>query len=197
MTMRVLLSAFLSAALCLSASVAAAEDRPDITDKAVLGVTTGMTLAQARKKLRGLKWQYEARFMVDFSGDCAIKGGEEILCLMVYERGKRKPSDKIQAIVVVSGKLKARDGVRVGMKIAEVEKLWGKATFSFNYENEAREYVDFAKAPKRLLIRAKLKGEAGFAGGHLGVYPKDKADEPFQKTGRYNPKAVIGSIWVN
>ena len=195
--MRALMTTLLSAALLANVSLARAEDAPEITASGVLGVKSGMTLAQARRKLRGVRWSFHSRFMVDFSADCASKGGEEILCLLVYESAARKPREKIQAIVVVSGKLRASGGVRVGMKISDVEKRWGRATFAFSHEDESREYIDFAKGPKRVLIRARLAGEKGLAGGRLGLYPKAKASETTRRTHRYNPKAVVASIWVN
>ncbi|MCI4664521.1 MAG: hypothetical protein MRY74_07340 [Neomegalonema sp.] len=182
--------------MALSAAAAMAEDRPDITSESVLEIKVGMTLAQARKKTHGLKWTYEPRFMVDFSADCASKGGEIILCVLVYEEPKRKADMKIQGIVVMSDKLSARDGVRIGMPLSEAAKRWGAVELSFNHADEAREYVAFAKGPKRISIRARRADAERFAGGHVGVYPEDKAGEEFQKTTRHHPGAVIDSIWL-
>lgn len=74
------------------------------------------------------------------------------------------------------------DGVRVGMTLKEVEKIWGPVTRIVWTEIESREYVTFQRSPKWLVIRT-----------YGGIYPGDDQRKPTEK---YQPDATIHSLAI-
>ena len=182
--------------LALLNGPASAQNAPDIAADRVLDVRLAMTLGDARAAHPDLDWTYEHRFMVDFSADCAARDGETLFCALVYEDPDFNTAATIEALVALSPSLQARDGVRVGMALADAEKLWGDATLAFSYANEAREYVNFANGPARISVRARPSDASGHNGAHVGVYADATADQEYQETNQYRTGAEIGSIWV-
>lgn len=194
-----------AALLGLTASLAAALGAPAgaqtpsaleigaISDDAALGVSPGMTLAQARAALPELRWYFEPAFMVDFSALCVERDKEELFCALVYETEKEAPGEEIVAIAVTSPSLATFKGVHVGMPVSAAEDAYGKATLSYSYENEGREYLTFAKAPERLSFFAESMRQ----GDRAGVYPPLPADATGQETDRYAADAVIDVIWIH
>lgn len=76
-----------------------------------------------------------------------------------------------------------QDGVRVGMKLKDVEKIWGPVTQIVWTEIESREFVTFQRSPKWLVIRT-----------YGGIYPGGDQTKPTQK---YQPDATIHSLAIS
>lgn len=195
------LAAVAAAALTAADARAEGEIFPGSEDRgaSLLGVQTGMTIGAARDAVDTLTWIYEPRFMVDFSADCAERDGETLFCLLVFEREKRVARDTVEGIVVFSPEFATPKGVRVGMRISEVERRWGAATFAFSYANEGREFVSFAEGPRRISARAisESLGGAESRGFHIGLYAAETADQEFQETNVYRSDAEVGTLWLN
>lgn len=168
----------------------------DIDTGVVMGVEIGMPLYEARERVRGVDWDYEPRFMVDISADCASYRGETLFCALVLA-GPYEEEAPIEGLVVLSDRLQARDGVRVGMSLDDAARLWGAPTLSFHYANEAREFITFANGPERISARGGYAdpGEETF-GAHFGIYPPETIDQEYQSTNAYLPGSTIGSLWL-
>ena len=75
-------------------------------------------------------------------------------------------------------------------KLDELTLIYGKATLSYNVDNESREGVVFATQPTRkIMFVPKAEGKQ-FA----GVYGAGKGG--FFQTNKYQPNAVIKSVMV-
>lgn len=191
------LSAAALAAL-LAGGAADAREPADIGQGRILEVEIGMTLAEARAATPWADWRYEPAFMVDFSADCVEHEGETLFCALVFEEETFTASARVESLVALSAKLSAPGDVRVGMKLTEVEQVWGDATLAFSWANEGREFVSFASAPSGLSIRgdSATAGDAAM-GAHIGLYPEETRGEEYQETKEYHADAVVSSIWAN
>ena len=168
----------------------------------VLAVTTDMTLGEARaaQAAQGeVSWEYDPNFMVDIAADCATLMGAVQFCTLTQVEPEFNPNAPIEGVVVLGEQLETPAGVHVGMTIAEAEELWGKATLSFSYANEGREFIHFEGAPEGMAARARpgpplSTNHVGPV--HVGVYPEETVNEEYQETTEYIPGAVINSLWL-
>ncbi|MEL6980302.1 MAG: hypothetical protein AAGM38_16720 [Pseudomonadota bacterium] len=163
-----------------------------IEDGSILGVAVGMTLSEAKDAAPQAEWAYEPRYMVDFSASCARLDQVEAFCALVFEAPDETPSDRIEAIAVTTPEVATKEGARVGMPIAAVEALYGDVTLSYTWDNEGREYLNFAEAPRYLGFRANRPGDRG---GWAGVYPPSEGAVS-QSTTDYASDAEITSVWL-
>lgn len=115
------------------------------------------------------------------------KGREQWMTLYADEPDPDKPLDlkaKINNIEVLSSQFATAEGVRPGMKIAEVERRYGRLTGIRRSEIESREFATFARGPKWMTFRVTAPG--GFA----GIYGEG---ETTRKTA---PGARLASIYL-
>lgn len=160
---------------------------------AALGVSLGMTLAQARAAQPDLKWYFEPTFIVDFSALCAERDRRELFCALVPETDQETPTDRIAAIAVTGPTLATDKGVHAGMLVKAAEEAYGPARLSYNLENEGREYLSLRNAPEGMAFVA----DSATRGHHVGLYPPPSDDAAAQETDRYAPDAVIRVIWIH
>lgn len=196
MTYRVKLAVLAAATVFIGAS-AVAQDGPDVASRSVMGVEVGATLGDMRNRVKGVEWEFIGNYMVDLSADCASLGDEWLFCALTWAESAYDPQLQIEGFVVLSDQLAARDGVRVGMPLDEAAALWGAPTLSFHYANEGREFIQFPNAPEGVSARGSYGGDLEETfGGHYGVYPSDDGSQEYHETQKYDPKTVIGSLWV-
>lgn len=93
------------------------------------------------------------------------------------------PSRIVEALETFTPHPATHDGVRVGMKLKDVEKIWGPVTEIVWTEIESREFVTFQRSPRWLVIRT-----------YGGIYP---GDDPRKPTRSFQPDATIHSLAIH
>ena len=128
--------------------------------------------------------------MVDFDA-VAVSQSRKVQYRIIYAAGtKLKDADVIELLMTENSNYKTVQGVGSGRTLKQAEAIYGKATLSYNMDNEMREGVVFAKQPtKNIMFVPKAEGKQ-FA----GVYGAGKGG--FFQTNKYQPNAVIKSVMV-
>lgn len=159
-----------------------------ITHKSVGVVQLGMTVAQARRALRG----FTLKRTSDGEGVAliaALRGKETV---MTFYAGEENPDArineraKIEFIEVWDASYKTADGIHAKMPLSEVENRYGKVTEIMLSEIESREFATFAQMPKGITFR--LMNNNGMA----GIYSDNS-----RTTMSYSPSAYIFSISIS
>ncbi|MEG4502504.1 hypothetical protein QUA81_02525 [Microcoleus sp. F6_B4] len=162
-----------------------------ISDRTIGAAKVGMTFGQLKKALGSrAQFKVESPFMVDFDA-VAIRQSGKVQYRIIYAAGtKLKDTDVIELLMTENSNYKTVQGVGPGMTLKQAEAIYGKATLSYNVDNEMREGVVFAKQPTRnIMFVPKAEGKQ-FA----GVYGAGKGG--FYQTNKYQPNAVIKSVMV-
>lgn len=159
-----------------------------ITHKSVGAVQLGMTVAQARKALRG----FTLKRTSDGEGVAliaAVRGKETV---MTFYAGEEDPDArineraKIEFIEVWDASYKTADGVHAKMSLREAEDKYGKVTEIMLSEIESREFATFIKMPKGIMFR--LMNNNGMA----GIYSDNG-----RTSMSYSPSSYIFSISIS
>ena len=175
----------LSFAVGLNAQTKAADNL--ITSNSAGKIKLGMSVAEARKALPGMKFERTS----DGEGAVLIavnRGKDTVMTLYAGEEDGDSAINEngiIEFIEVWSKDFQTVEGIHAGMKVGEVEKKYGKIKEIMMSEIEAREFADFANQPKGLQFR--LISENGTAGAYK---------EGESKTMKYTPNAYLFSIQV-
>lgn len=162
-----------------------------ISDRTIGAAKVGMTLGQLKKALGSTAlFKVESPFMVDFDAVAVSRSGK-VQYRIIYAAGtKLKDTDVIELLMTENSNYKTVQGVGPGMTLKQAEAIYGKATLSYNVDNEMRENVVFAKQPTRkIMFVPKAEGKQ-----FGGVYGAGKGG--FYQTNKYQPNAVIKSVMV-
>ena len=162
-----------------------------ITDRTIGAAKVGMTFGELKKALGSTaQFKVESPFMVDFDAVAVSQSGK-VQYRIIYAAGtKLKDTDVIELLMTDNPNYKTVQGVGPSMTLKQAEAIYGKATLSYNVDNESRENVVFANQPsKKFLFVPKADGKQ-FA----GVYGPGKGG--FFQTNKYQPNAVIKSVMV-
>ncbi|MEG3931889.1 MULTISPECIES: hypothetical protein [unclassified Microcoleus] len=162
-----------------------------ISDRTIGAAKVGMTFGQLKKALGSTaQFKVESPFMVDFDAVAVSRSGK-VQYRIIYAAGtKLKDTDVIELLMTDNSNYKTVQGVGPGMTLKQAEAIYGKATLSYNVDNEMREGVVFAKQPTRnIMFVPKAEGKQ-FA----GVYGAGQGG--FFQTNKYQPNAVIKSVMV-
>ena len=127
-----------------------------ITAESIAGVTKPATLgAFAGAFPAGTSLVFEPLHMVDFGSLCLVVGGRDRVCTMFYEYEVDgwNPGAEALGLYTKDPSCRTAEGVGPGSAAADVEAVFGAPEFQFSYDNEGREYVDFADAPEALGFR--------------------------------------------
>lgn len=173
--------------------IAQAQQNYLITKNSVGNVRLGMTVAQARKALKGISL---SKYV---SGDGVvmiqvIKNGEDVMHLFSGEKdpdSKINEKAKIEFIEVFDANYKTVDGIRPAMPVKNAEKLLGRIERVFISEIEAREFVVFKKKPRGFAFRVAVNRESGEY-MYAGIYPDNEREGV-----RCVPTAYILSVQVS
>jgi hypothetical protein len=172
--------------------IADAQAKYLITRNSVGNVRLGMTVAQARKALKGFTLRRilgaEPSALIEVS-----KSGKAVMNLYAGEEDPDAKIDgkaKIEFIEVFDANYKTADGIRPKMPVKTAERILGKIERVFMSEIESREFVIFRKKPKGLLFRADVNGSGRYM--TAGIYPKDERNGT-----RCAPTAYILSVQVS
>ncbi|NJL21557.1 MAG: hypothetical protein HC895_13255 [Leptolyngbyaceae cyanobacterium SM1_3_5] len=170
---------------------AAAEQPAVISETGIGAAQLGMTIAQLRQVLgTSAEFVVQAPFMVDFDA-IAVRQNGQVQYYILYLAGQ-PPNENlpIQGLLTPNSRYKTAAGVGVGVSIAEAESAYGKATLSYNTENESREYARFERQPADNISFATGNGNQQTA----GVYPAGNGI--VRETQEFRSDAVIQSILV-
>jgi hypothetical protein len=162
-----------------------------ISERGIGAAKLGMTFGELKKALGSTaQFKVESPFMVDFDAVAVSQSGK-VQYRIIYAAGtKLKDSDVIELLMTDNSNYKTVQGVGPGMTLKQAEAIYGKATLSYNVDNEMREGVVFAKQPTRnIMFVPKAEGKQ-FA----GVYGAGQGG--FYQTNKYQPNAVIKSVMV-
>ena len=162
-----------------------------ISDRTIGAAKVGMTLGELKKAVGSTAlFKVESPFMVDFDAVAVSQSGK-VQYRIIYAAGtKLKDADVIELLMTENSNYKTAKGVGPGMTLKQAEAIYGKATLSYNVENESREGLVFANQPtKKIMFVPKAEGKQ-FA----GVYGAGKGG--FFQTNKYQPNAVIKSVMV-
>lgn len=162
-----------------------------ISDRAIGEAKVGMTFGQLKKALGSTaQFKVESPFMVDFDAVAVIRSGK-VQYRIIYAAGtKLKDTDVIELLMTDNPNYKTTRGVGPGMTLKQAEAIYGKATLSYNVDNEMRENVVFANQPSKKLLFVPQADSKQFA----GVYGAGKGG--FYQTNKYQQNAVIRSVMV-
>ena len=181
-------STLLGAAVFLVSAVAVgAQDRYLIRPYSAGPVSTGMTIAEARKALPGDSFKRTT----DGEGLALVaveSKGELQMTLFAGEDDPDKPIDpqaKIEYIEVFGKMYHTPFGVHPGMTIAEAETKAGKLKEIVTSEIEAREFATFANQPDEYNIRVLGKNDTA------GIYSARS-----NKAAKYSEGAYVFSVGV-
>lgn len=162
-----------------------------ISDRTIGEAKVGMTFGQLKQALGSTaQFKVESPFMVDFDAVAVSRSGK-VQYRIIYAAGtKLKDTDVIQLLMTENANYKTLQGVGPGMTLKQAEAIYGKATLSYNVDNEMRENVIFAKQPTRKIMFVPKADGKQFA----GVYGAGQGG--FYQTNKYQPNAAIKSVMV-
>lgn len=138
-----------------------------ITAEAVGAARLGMTVAAARKALKGhiLKRAADAEGVALIA---VLNGKKTVMTLYAGEEDPAAPIREkavIELIEVTDARYATRAGVHPGMLLTEVERHYGKVKRITKSEIESREYAEFRASPPGMDFRVQ-----GKSGAEAGVY---------------------------
>jgi hypothetical protein len=167
----------------------AAESRV-ISDQAIGSARLGMKLGDLKKALgKDVEFGVQSPFIVDFDA-IAVKRGGEIQYYILY-LAKQPPTDNdvIQGLLTRNPKFLTKEGIGAGTPLTKAQQAYGKATLSYNTQNESREYVRFEQQPAGISF-----GTGNGAKEAVGVYPSATAE--YNETQQFKENAKIQSVLV-
>jgi hypothetical protein len=168
-----------------------------ITDKCIGSACIGMTFGQLKAKL-GKKVKYKAgQFMVDIDAVEVIQDGK-VQYEICYSAGEKlRDKDKITCLSTDNSHYRTKEGVGPSTSLIQAQKIYGRATVSYNTDNESREELKFSKLPKgyeRIWFRPTIKSGDGWAGIYSNSSEKDNSS--IYKTKKIKPNAYISDIMI-
>lgn len=174
-----------------SVSETAVSDERRISAEGIGLAKLGMTLGELKQAL-GAETEFvvESPFIADFDAIAVRQAGEVQFYILYLPGGTFTDEDVIQGLMTDNPKFLTGESVGPGVALAQAESSYGKATLSYNTQNEGREYVRFENHPASNLSF----GTGNFNQQTAGVYPSTTAD--FNETQEFQPTATITSVLV-
>lgn len=165
----------------LSAGLVEAQTKKLITGNSAGAIKLGMSAARARQAAKPLK---VSKGVNVFEGDMLsrVTSGRKLVMTFIEYFGK------ITSIDVWDKTYYTARGARVGMRLRELEKKYGKLKEIRIDEQEDLEYATFTDQPKGLSFRVAVPGK----GKRAGIYP----DPETYSTTRYNSGIYLQMIRV-
>ncbi len=162
----------------ITTGVAVAQKNKLITVNSVGPLKIGMSIAKARRAARPL---VVSKGSPGFEGEVeySVRSGKKRVIDFIYYFGK------ITSIEVWDPGFKTSDGVHVGMKLGDLERIYGKLKGIRIGEQDDFEYAVFTNHPKGLFLRVSVPGK----GKRAGVYSKDS-----MSTTEFNSGIYLSSI---
>jgi len=168
-----------------------------ITTKCIGSACIGMTFGELKTKL-GNKVKYKAgQFMVDIDAVQVIQDGK-VQYEICYGAGEKlRDKDKITCLSTTNSYYRTKEGVGTGTSVVKAEQVYGKATVSYNTENESREELHFSKLPtgyNRIWFRPTIKSGDGWA----GIYSEnERMKSSIVRSKKIKSDAYISEIMIH
>jgi hypothetical protein len=173
-----------------SASPIAVDNRL-ITDKAIGAAQLGMTFGDLKKALgAGFEFAVQSPFIVDFDAIAVKRSGEVQYYILYLAKQPFTDTDTIQGLLTKNPKFLTAAGIGAGSSIDKAQKAYGKATLSYNTQNESREYARFERQPANNISFATGNGSSKAA----GIYPSPTGE--YNETQKFKDDAKIESVLV-
>jgi hypothetical protein len=173
-----------------------------ITPQGIGPAKIGTTYAQIKQAL-GSAYTYSevSPFMVDLAAIAVMREGvsgffpgKAIAFYLVYaEATDLSDSTVINAFITANPKYQTAQGTGPGTLLSEAVRDYGKASLSFNVDNESREFVKFEREPSGLVFRAEALTHS-FAGDYS--VPDAVRKGGFNQTPAFFENASISQVWV-
>jgi hypothetical protein len=170
----------------------AAETNPFLISEQGIGAAQlGMTLGELKQELGSeAEFVVQSPFIVDFDA-IAVRQSGEVQYYILYLAGQPlADADVIQGLYTENSKFRTAEDVGPGTAIAQAEQAYGKATLSYNTQNEGREYVRFESQPVPNLSFGTGNANQNTAGIYASPAPE------FNETQEFKPDATIQSVLV-
>ncbi len=162
-----------------------------ISPKGIGSAQLGMTFSALKQRLGSqVEYTVQAPFIVDFDAIAVRKNGEVQFYILYLAGQSFTDNDVIQGLLTNNPAFQTAEQVGPGTSIEDAEAAYGKATLSYNTENESREYARFAKQPAGNLSFSTGNGNTETA----GIYPSSTGG--YNETQQVRPGAEIESILV-
>ncbi|NEO29350.1 MAG: hypothetical protein F6K36_02625 [Symploca sp. SIO3C6] len=152
-----------------------------------------MTFGELKKTLpENTEFKVESSLIVDWDA-IAVRQDGDVLYYILYPAGETfEDSDVIETLLTDNPNYRTTQGIGPGTPIEEAEDIHGDATLSFNWSNEAREYVEFEQLSEDIKFRTRqIPGDDQFA----GIYNSSQTEEVNQ-TDKFKEAASIGSVEI-
>lgn len=151
----------------------------------------GMTLGELKQKLgTAAEFVVQSPFMVDFDA-IAVRQSGQVQYYILHLAGKPLGDrDTVQGLLTRNPAYKTAEGVGAGTSLTQAEAAYGKATLSYNTQNESREYARFERQPAPNISFATGNASQQAA----GIYPN--ATSEYRETREFKPNAAIESVLV-
>lgn len=173
-----------------------------ITSESIGPAKVGSTYGQIKQTL-GDTYTFDeiGGFIVGFAAVAVLREGisgffpgRAIAFYLVYPAATAlTDSTPINLIVTANPKYKTLEGTGPGTLLSEAVKDYGKATISFNFDNETREFVKFVRQPDNLSFRPEAATHS-FAGDYS--VPDAIKEGSFNQTPAFFENASIAQVWV-
>ncbi|MFN9645507.1 MAG: lysozyme inhibitor LprI family protein [Cyanobacteriota bacterium] len=151
----------------------------------------GKTLGELRRSLgKQDSLQATQRLMVDINAIPIVREGKTQLYILFPEAATISDASIIRALLTTNPDHKTREGVGASMRVADVERIYGKPTLFYNTSNESREYVTFARMSSSH-IRFGVRRE-----GHSLAGDYARPSKEYNQTHQYHPSAYIAFVQV-
>jgi hypothetical protein len=171
-----------------SLSPTAQAESPIISDKAIGLARLGMTFGDLKKALgKDVEFVVQSPFIVDFDAIAVRRGGEVQYYILYLAKQPLTDADMIQGLLSKNPKFLTAEGIGAGSLLSKAQEAYGKATLSYNTQNESREYVRFEKQPTGISF-----GTGNGAKDAVGVYPSPAGE--YNETQQFKENAKIQSV---
>ena len=168
-----------------------AADSLIISDKAIGVAQLGMTFGDLKKALgTGVKFAVKSPFIVDFDAIAVQRSGEVQYYILYLAKQPLIDADTIQGLLTKNPKFLTAAGIGAGSTLAKAQQAYGKATLSYNTQNESREYARFERQPANNISFATGNGSSNAA----GIYPSPTGE--YNETQKFKEDAKIESVLV-
>jgi len=145
-----------------AAVVVGTRDSLLIRPNAVGGIALDMTIAEAQVVLPSASLERTS----DGEGAALVSvsfGDAVMLLLFAGELDAAAPIDpskRIELIEAIGTSCQTPEGVGPGSSVADVERVYGRATRIVRSEIESREFIEFERAPSAYVFRIRTAGDA-------------------------------------
>ncbi|MBD2576573.1 hypothetical protein [Oscillatoria sp. FACHB-1406] len=154
----------------------------------------GMKLSELKQKLAGkAEFGEDEPFMVDINAIPVRQKGEVQYYILHLSSEPLTDADPIPLLMTDNSKYRTAEGIGAGSAISLAEKVYGKATLSYNTDNESREYVRFANFPAtNISFRTN-----GTPGNFAGTYASSQSGSAYETQDYRKDTAAIASVLID